>query len=380
MDNQESTIVEIIASEMHNIELSADTLLQGGRYRIIKSIGQGGFGITYLAEQTMAGRKVCIKEFFPLEYYNRDVNTNRVSLGSQGSAEVMNRYKEKFVKEARTLAALNHPHIIPVYDVFEENNTAYYVMEYIDGESLSEIVRRDGAIEKSRALRYIKDVASALGYLHNRQTTHLDVKPSNIMVRRDDDRAILIDFGLSKHYDDNGKQTTSTPGGISHGYTPLEMYSNREQRIFHPSTDIYSLGATLYTLLTGDTPPEASDIPIYGLPKHRNIDTNMQQAIAIAMSSAPTSRPQSIEDFLSLLGKIASTSANTHITSNNIVNKATIIKDNNSSSHTPNNNHKKISIPEIIGLCLGGIFSLIIIMAIIAFFIWIIINLYEELM
>ena len=173
MDKQEQTIVDV-AIEEYGIELRAGTLLQGGRYRIVKAIGQGGFGITYLAEQTMAGRKVCIKEYFPVEYYNRDADTNRISLGSQGSADVMSRYKEKFIKEARTLASLNHPHIIPVHDVFEENDTAYYVMEYIEGETISDIVRRDGALAESRAVRYIKDVASALSYLHNRQTTHLD--------------------------------------------------------------------------------------------------------------------------------------------------------------------------------------------------------------
>ena len=145
MDKQEQTIVDV-AIEEYSIELRAGTLLQGGRYRIVKAIGQGGFGITYLAEQTMAGRKVCIKEYFPAEYYNRDADTNRISLGSQGSADVMSRYKEKFIKEARTLASLNHPHIIPVHDVFEENDTAYYVMEYIEGETISDIVRRDGAL------------------------------------------------------------------------------------------------------------------------------------------------------------------------------------------------------------------------------------------
>lgn len=302
MDNQESTIIEVTVDKEHNIMLDAGTLLQGGRYRIIKSIGQGGFGITYLAEQTMAGRKVCIKEYFPEEYYNRDTVTNRISLGSLGSADVMNRYKDKFIKEARTLAALNHPHIIPVYDVFEENNTAYYVMEYIEGETLSEIVRRNGAIGEPMAVQYIKDVAVALDYLHNRQTAHLDVKPSNIMVRREDNRAILIDFGLSKHYDDNGKQTTSTPGGISHGYAPTEMYDGNGTETFNPRIDIYSLGATLYHLVVGAVPPRASEVINNGigiLPAKLSRATH--NAIERAMQPSSAQRPQSISAFLQLL-------------------------------------------------------------------------------
>ena len=301
MDKQEQTIVDV-AIEEYSIELRAGTLLQGGRYRIVKAIGQGGFGITYLAEQTMAGRKVCIKEYFPVEYYNRDADTNRISLGSQGSADVMSRYKEKFIKEARTLASLNHPHIIPVHDVFEENDTAYYVMEYIEGETISDIVRRDGALAESRAVRYIKDVASALSYLHNRQTTHLDVKPSNIMVRREDDRAILIDFGLSKHYDDKGKQTTSTPGGVSHGYAPTEMYDSCGTESFNPRIDIYSLGATLYHMVVGEVPPRASEVLNNGIGRlPARLSATTCNAIERTMQPSSAQRPQSVGALLKLL-------------------------------------------------------------------------------
>ena len=114
----------------------------------------------------MAERKVCIKEFFPKEYYKRDDDSHSISLGTQGSAEIMDLYKAKFVKEAKTIAKLDHPNIIHIFDVFAENNTAYYVMEYIEGESLSALVKEHGALSEGEAVGYIKQVAAALGNIH----------------------------------------------------------------------------------------------------------------------------------------------------------------------------------------------------------------------
>ena len=148
------------------MQLQSGTYLQGDKYRIIKTLGNGGFGITYLAEHELAGRNVCIKEFFPKEYYNRDDDSRNVSLGSNGSAEIMGRFKEKFIKEAKTIARLDHPNIITIHDVFVENNTAYYVMEYIDGESLQSKVNSSGAMPESAAHEYIKQVAAALDHVH----------------------------------------------------------------------------------------------------------------------------------------------------------------------------------------------------------------------
>ena len=300
MDKIDNTLVSV---ETYSIELAPGTLLQNGRYRIVESIGQGGFGITYLAEQVMAGRKVCIKEYFPSEYYNRDANTNRITIASQNNAETMDKYKDKFLKEARVLASISHPHIIPVYDVFEENNTVYYAMEYIAGESLSDKVRRGGALREDDAQCFIGNIASALGYLHDKHTTHLDVKPSNIMVRHDDNRAILIDFGLAKHYDEAGRQTTSTPGGVSHGYAPMEMYDNSGTKTFSPETDIYSLGATLYYLVVGTVPPKASEVLNEGigtLPS--TLSNGTRNAIEFAMRPASNHRPHNIGEFMRIMG------------------------------------------------------------------------------
>jgi len=258
--------------------------------------------VTYLAEQVMAKRRVCIKEFFPKNYYKRDGDTGALTLSSDGFAESMNKFKAKFIKEAQTIATLNHANIIPIHDVFEENNTAYYVMDYIEGESLSDIVKRGGAMSERDAVAYIKQVASALEHIHEQQIMHLDVKPGNIMVREEDRRAILIDFGLSKHYDaTSGEATSTTPVGVSHGYAPMEQYQDGGVSTFSPETDIYSLGATLYFLVTGNVPPQATVVAEHGLPYLDNLSSNIRETIARSMSYLRKDRPHTIKDFLALL-------------------------------------------------------------------------------
>ena len=284
------------------MDLTPGSLLERGKYRIIDTLGRGGFGITYLAEQVMAKRKVCIKEFFPKDYYKRDEDTSALSLFSESNAEVMGKFKAKFIKEAQTIASLDHSNIIHIHDVFEENGTAYYVMEYVEGGSLRDIVKEQGPLSESDAKRYIRAVASALGYIHEQKINHLDVKPGNIMVRTKDDSAILIDFGLSKHYDIVGDQTSSTPVGISHGYAPIEQYTSGGVREFSPSTDIYGLGATLYYLVTGEVPPHATDVGEEGLPKlPDHLSQGVRKAIERSMQYWRKDRPQSVKEFLKLL-------------------------------------------------------------------------------
>ena len=188
-------------------------------------------------------------------------------------------------------------------DVFEENNTAYYVMEYVEGGSLNDIVKQRGALDEVVALRYIRDVAMALGYIHEQKVNHLDIKPANIMVRAKDDKAILIDFGLSKHYDEGGEQTSSTPVGISHGYAPMEQYNVGGVNSFSPATDIYSLGATLYYLVTGQQPPVASIVGEDGIGNlSAHLSSGVVSAIEKSMNYWRKSRPQSISEFMLLLG------------------------------------------------------------------------------
>ena len=283
--------------------LRQGTYLQGGKYQIVSVLGQGGFGITYLAEQVLVKRKVCIKEFFPKEYYKRDDDSSAANLMSDGFAESMNRFKAKFIKEAQTIAALDHPNIIHIFEIFEENGTAYYVMEYVEGESLSDKVKRSGAMDEAEAIGYIHQIAEALGYIHSEQIMHLDVKPANVMVRSRDNRAILIDFGLAKHYDTaSGEATSTTPVGVSHGFAPMEQYKEGGVSTFSPETDIYSLGATLYYLVTGTIPPQASDISEDGLPTlPSHLSVGVRRAITTAMQSRRKDRPHSIAEFLGLL-------------------------------------------------------------------------------
>ncbi|MBE6239952.1 MAG: hypothetical protein E7115_00405 [Bacteroidales bacterium] len=279
------------------MHLKNGAVLKRGEYRIEKLLGQGGFGITYLAVQSGLDRKVAIKEFFMKDLCERDADTSSVTLGTSGSRQTVIRFKEKFIREAKTIASLRHPNIVNIHDVFEENGTAYYVMEYHDGGSLSSL---DLPLSVEQASGYIRQIASALSYLHKRNTMHLDVKPSNILLD-ESGNAVLIDFGVSKHYDQAGHQTSSTPVGISHGYAPGEQYQQNVLS-FSPTTDIYALGATFYKLLTGLTPPHQNEVAENGLPVFpSSVPASVASVIDKAMQPRRKDRPQSIEEFLGLL-------------------------------------------------------------------------------
>ena len=291
--------------------LQKNTTLQGGKYRIERVLGQGGFGITYRAmmKETASGKlgaievevPVAIKEFFMSENCMRSEGSSYVSVPSTGSRTIVEQYRKKFVKEANNMAELWHPNIVRVIDVFEENGTDYYVMEYLEGGSLRDLVKQKGRIAEEEALRYVSLIGYALNYMHTeKHMCHFDVKPSNIMLDKNGVPK-LIDFGISKSYDSEGNQTSSTPVGISKGFAPLEQYQQSVQE-FSPQTDIYALGATLYYLLTGNVPPEASIVFNDGLPElPSSISASTCQAIEKAMQPRKKDRPQTIKAFLELL-------------------------------------------------------------------------------
>ena len=203
------------------MNLRQDTLLQGGKYRIVRFISSGGFGCTYEAEHVMLDERVAIKEFFVKDFCNRDERTAHVTVGTQSKKGLVDKLKRKFVEEAKMLYRMQHTGIVRVFDIFEENGTAYFVMDYIDGSSLSEIVNKEGPLSEARAVRYIRQVAEALKFVHEHDRLHLDVKPGNIMINSND-QAILIDFGASKQYDEVDGENTSTLLGKTLSASPAE--------------------------------------------------------------------------------------------------------------------------------------------------------------
>ena len=288
-------------NNVNNNGLKPGVLLRHDTYRIERILGQGGFGITYLATDLSLERYVAIKEFFPKDYCDREESTSHITVGTSSNIELVSRLKAKFLKEARNIAKFDHPGIIKIHTAFEENNTAYYVMDYIEGSNLNDIVKSSGAFSESKAVNYITQVGDALDYIHKHNVNHLDIKPANIMIRKSDDRPILIDFGLSKQYDNEGNQTSTTPTGISHGYAPMEQYKVGGVSEFSPQTDVYSLAATLYYLISGKIPPHATDLIEESISYPVGFPINLQNAISKAMSSARKNRHESISQFLTEL-------------------------------------------------------------------------------
>lgn len=304
-------------------QLHNNAILCYGKYRLEKILGQGGFGITYKAimKETVSGSlgnmevdvPVAIKEFFMKDTCEREEGTGKITVPSQGSRAVVELYRKKFVKEAKNLAQMNHPHIVKVVDVFEENDTVYYVMQYLSGGSLTDYVKQHGALDEAIAIKYIQQIGSALEYMHQRHICHYDVKSSNILL---DDKggAMLIDFGISKGYTEEGHQTSSTPVGISAGYAPLEQYQQSLQD-FSPATDVYGLAATLFYLLTGKNPPEASIVLNEGIgDKSIGISDTVWHAIEQGMNPRKKDRVQTVSEFLKLMNCMMPTIASEVLT------------------------------------------------------------------
>lgn len=285
-------------------QLQPNTTLQGGKYKIVRVLGQGGFGITYLATQTSLQRKVAIKEFFMKDFCSRDSHTMYMQSFTVDSAKQVEQYRKKFFKEAGNLSRLHHPNIISVIDVFEENGTVYYSMPYYSGGSLQEYVEAHGALSESEAMKLIKQIAKALKYMHEEHhICHFDVKPANIMLD-DKENAILIDFGISKNYDAQGHETSMTPIGLSEGYAPIEQYQQNVEE-FSPVSDVYALGATLYFLLHGKRPVSA--VQRAGgatLLMSKRLSPEIKDIINASMKLVKRERANSVDVFLGSTGNL----------------------------------------------------------------------------
>ena len=243
---------------------------------------------------------VAIKEFFLRGSCQRDSSTSSVSVPVTDNKDLVSKCQKKFKSEARKIASLNNDHIVNIIDIFDENGTSYYVMKYLSGGSLADKIK-DGPLPEKEALRIVDEVSDALGSIHSHGLLHLDIKPANILFD-ERDRAVLIDFGVSKYLDNpEDSTTTSTLIGFSRGFAPLEQMNSMVSSL-SPATDIYSLGATLYNLVVGATPPDASIVMETGLPAFPSgISDEVKHTIKQSMQPRRKDRPQSIDSFLEML-------------------------------------------------------------------------------
>ena len=359
---------------MESNTLQSGTTLQGKAYTytIQKVLGQGTFGITYLAntQVEISGAlgeinttiQVAIKEFFMKEINGREDNT--VTSGSKGG--VYDKYKQKFAREAENLSKLHHPNIVKVLEYFEANNTVYYTMEYVEGGNLDKYIEQKDGLPEAECVKYAKQIGSALSYMHAHKMLHLDLKPGNVMLRKNGD-AVLIDFGLSKQYDESGNpETSTTVGGGTPGYAPLEQSDYHEGKGFPITMDVYALGATMYKMLTGVRAPEASAIlndgfPAYELQRHQVSDA-LIACVARAMSALKKDRPQSVEALLKEVQKNTQSYNDEKTNYDKISNKeeakgkeysrTTKIEDEQKHPQKTNKNYQKILVGTLIGCLL----------------------------
>ena len=290
--------------------LDKGTVLQSAknRYTISQVLGQGSFGITYLARTQVEGPlgvievEVAVKEFFMKEINSREGSS--VTGGSSTRDGIFEKYRQKFRREARNLSRMKHPGIVKVLEAFDTNNTSYIAMEYLGGGSLDDLIVRRGGFPEAEALRYAHAIGEALSYMHVHQMLHLDLKPSNVMLNRQGE-PVIIDFGLSKQYDESGNpESSTTVGGGTPGYAPIEQARYREGEEFPVTMDVYALGATLFKMLCGHRPPDADIILNNGFPSNdfRDVSQHTIDAVAKAMACRKADRYQSVPEFLAALG------------------------------------------------------------------------------
>lgn len=275
--------------------LPVGTILRG-TYRIEDYLSSGGFGNTYVVTNIEFNERYAIKEFFMRGVNQRDEGQSSVSVSNSANRNSFEEQREKFKKEARRLRQLSNSHVVRVHDLFDENGTSYYVMDFIDGESLSDRLKRTGQpISETEVRNYLLQILDGLEEIHNKGFQHLDLKPANIMVDKQGNITI-IDFGASKQMRPDGGATASTAICYTPGYAPREQMEQNFEK-FGPWTDLYALGATLYNILTTNKPPMPSDIDdegdaAFSFPS--SVSNEMRSYILWLMQPNRTKRPQKV--------------------------------------------------------------------------------------
>ena len=285
--------------------LRVGTILHGV-YRVESYLSSGGFGNTYVVTNIEFNERYAIKEFFMKGVTQRDDESTTVSVSNPINTDAFLQQKEKFKKEARRIRQLHNEHIVAVHDLFEENGTAYYVMDYVDGENLAQRLKRTGKpMSEEEVKKILPQILDALQTVHDADMWHLDLKPANIMLDKNG-QVKLIDFGASKQLNaQKGGATTSTAISYTNGFAPREQMEQNYDK-FGPWTDIYSLGATLYNLLTKKRPPLPSDIDDdmsedkhLALPFTEGVSDDMKFCVLWMMKTNRLQRPQSIDAIIS---------------------------------------------------------------------------------
>lgn len=288
--------------ETNNL-LPVGTTLQDGRYRVERYLASGGFGNTYVVTQVKLNKQRAMKEFF-MRGINARLEDGTVSVSNSDNSAAFDSQKKKFIREAERLAAFENEHIVRVQDCFDENGTAYYVMDYINGCSLSEKLKSQGRpFTEAEAMPIFSQVLDALEAVHNLKDAdgkgllHLDLKPGNIMMNAEG-HVWLIDFGASKQVSGNeGNLTLSSTMMMTPGYAPTEQV-NHNTKAIGPWTDFYALGATLYKMLTNSTPPPSDDIADdpSALQLPSTISTRTADLIRWLMQPTRSQRPRSVAE------------------------------------------------------------------------------------
>ncbi|MDR0733177.1 MAG: protein kinase [Dysgonamonadaceae bacterium] len=292
--------------------LQSGYYLHNRKYQLLNVLGEGGFSLTYRGMwkteihgalgKLSAGVPVCIKEFFFKDYCRRNPQSFFVETNSDAAKDIFNKNKEKVIREARILSEIHHPNVVNVLEVFKQNNTVYIVMEFIAGHSLKREVELNGVFTEEKLRPVIYKIGQALDYIHEKNILHLDVKPSNILLTKNNNPK-LIDFGISKKYNLlNDQETSATFQAASKGYASIEQYDNEAMQVFSPCPDVYSLGATMYFLLTGQIPTESILRSAKGLqsPRELNpaISENTEKVILKAMELNASDRYKTVTDML----------------------------------------------------------------------------------